>query len=179
VYQVDLENRSASLIDFETYAIRLDIKKTASSFKQGAKHRKEMSLTELRQYLNTRTERDTEYYNTLMEFHKKFSIPIACLALGLLAVPLGIQSSSAKRSFGLVLGLISFLFYYLLLSVGSVFGETGTYPPVIGMWVPNIVMGGLGLYLLIKTAKDNHFRIDSVMNLIKEVKSRLAGYGGP
>jgi lipopolysaccharide export system permease protein len=62
--------------------------------------------------------------------------------------------------------------------VGLVFGETGTFPPVIGMWVPNIVMGGLGLYLLIKTAKDHHFRIDSVMNLIKEVKFRLAGYGG-
>jgi len=178
VYQVDLENRSASLIDFETYEIRLDIKKAASSLKQGVKHRKEMSLTELQQYLNTRTEKDAEYYNTLMELHKKFSIPMACLVLGLLAVPLGVQSSSAKRSFGLVLGLISFLFYYLLLSVGLVFGETGTFPPVIGMWAPNIVMGGLGLYLLIKTAKDHHFRIDSVMNLIKEVKFRLAGYGG-
>ena len=175
ICQVDIKNRSANFIDFETYKIRLDIDKKASYSQKGAKHRKEMGLAELRQYLNNSSRRDAKYYKTLMELHKKFSIPISCFALGLLAVPLGIQSRSAKRSFGLVLGLISFFLYYLLLSVGLVFGETGAYPPVIGMWFPNVVMGGLGLYLLIKTANERQLRIDPVMNLIKEIKSRLAG----
>jgi len=31
------------------------------------------------------------------------------------------------------------LFLYLLLSAGLVFGEAGMYPPILGMWVPNIV----------------------------------------
>ncbi len=175
-YQVDLKNRSANFIDFETYEIRLDISKTTSNYKQRAKHRKEMSLSELQKYLNTSTQNDSQYYKTLMELHKKFSIPVACFALGLLAVPLGIQSKSAKRSLGLVVGLISFLFYYVLLSIGLVFGETGAYPPVIGMWFPNIAMGGLGVYLLIKTANERQLRIDPVINLIKKIKSRLTGY---
>ena len=175
IYQVDVKNRSTNYIDFETYEVRLDIKQAASRLKQGSKRRKEMGLAELRQYLNNSSRRDAKYYKTLMELHKKFSIPISCFALGLLAVPLGIQSRSTKRSFGLVLGLISFFLYYLLLSVGLVFGETGAYPPVIGMWFPNVVMGGLGLYLLIKTANERQLRIDPVMNLIKEIKSRLAG----
>ena len=176
IYQVDVKNRSTNYIDFETYEVRLDIKQAASRLKQGSKRRKEMGLAELRQYLNNSSRRDAKYYKTLMELHKKFSIPISCFALGLLAVPLGIQSRSTKRSFGLVLGLISFFLYYLLLSVGLVFGETGAYPPVIGMWFPNVVMGGLGLYLLIKTANERQLRIDPVMNLIKEINSRLAGY---
>jgi lipopolysaccharide export system permease protein len=176
IYQVDVKNRSTNYIDFETYEVRLDIKQAASRLKQGSKHRKEMGLAELRQYLNNSSRREAKYYKTLMELHKKFSIPISCFALGLLAVPLGIQSRSTKRSFGLVLGLISFFLYYLLLSVGLVFGETGAYPPVIGMWFPNVVMGGLGLYLLIKTANERQLRIDPVMNLIKEINSRLAGY---
>ena len=176
IYQVDVKNRSTNYIDFETYEVRLDIKQAASRLKQGSKRRKEMGLAELRQYLNNSSRRDAKYYKTLMELHKKFSIPFSCFALGLLAVPLGIQSRSAKTSFGLVLGLISFFLYYLLLSVGLVFGETGAYPPVIGMWFPNVVMGGLGLYLLIKTANERQLRIDPVMNLIKEINSRLAGY---
>jgi lipopolysaccharide export system permease protein len=175
-YQVDLKNRSANFIDFETYEIRLDISKAASNYKQRAKHRKEMSLSELQKYLNTSTQKDVRYYNTLMELHKKFSIPVACFALGLLAVPLGIQSKSAKRSLGLVMGLISFLFYYVLLSIGLVFGETGAYPPAFGMWFPNIAMGGLGGYLLIKTANERQLRIDPVINLIKKIKSRLTEY---
>jgi lipopolysaccharide export system permease protein len=136
-----------------------------------------MSLDELRQYLKTSIQKDAGYNNILMELHKKFSIPVSCFALGLLAVPLGIQSRSSKRSYGLVLGLASFLLYYLLLSVGLVFGETGVYPPFIGMWFPNIFMGGLGLYLLIQTANERKLMIDRVDKLIKGIKFLLVRFG--
>jgi lipopolysaccharide export system permease protein len=64
----------------------------------------------------------------------------------------------------LVLGLTFFLFYYLVLSAGLVFGETGAYPPLIGMWMPNIVMGGLGLYLLVKAAREEPVRLTYLMD---------------
>jgi lipopolysaccharide export system permease protein len=176
IYQADIQNRSTNYIDFETYEIRLDTKQTASRLEQGTKHRREMSLFELRNYLKNSTRRDSNYYNTLMELHKKFSIPIACFALGLLAVPLGIQSGPTKKSFGLVLGMIFFMIYYLLLAAGLVLGETGACPPVIGMWVPNIVMGSLGLYLLVKTANERQLRIVPIVtNFLKGIKSRLYG----
>ena len=178
IYQVDLKNRSTNYIDFENYEVRLDIREAASRLEQGTKHRKEMNLVELRNYLNNSTRRNSKYYKALMELHKKFSIPIACFALGLLAVPLGIQSGPAKKSFGLVLGMLFFLIYYFLLTAGLVLGETGTCPPVIGMWGPNIVMGGLGLYLLVKTANERKLRIGPIANLMKGIKSRLAGRGG-
>ncbi len=178
IYQVDVKNRSTNYIDFENYEIRLDIKQAASRLKRRTKHRKEMSLVELRDYLKNSTRRDNKYYNALMELHKKFSIPIACFALGLLAVPLGLQSGSTKKSFGLVLGMIFFLIYYLLLTTGLVFGETGACPPVIGMWFPNIVMGALGLYLLIKTANERQLRINPIANLLKGIKSRLSRIRG-
>jgi lipopolysaccharide export system permease protein len=34
------------------------------------------------------------------------------------------------------------------LSVGWSFGESGTLPPLVGMWTPNVVMGGVGIFLL-------------------------------
>ena len=178
IYQADVKNRSTKYIDFDTYEIRLDIEQVSSSLQPGPKHRKEMNLVELRNYLNNRTQRDSNYYNTLMELHKKFSIPIACFALGLLAVPLGIQSGSTKKSFGLVLGMVFFLIYYLLLTAGLVFGETGTCPPVIGMWVPNVVMGVLGLYLLIKTANERQLGVGPISNLLKGITSRLNEFRG-
>ena len=178
IYQVDVKNRSTNYINFETYEVRLDIKQAASSLKQERKHIKEMNLVELRNYLSNSTRRDNKYYNALMELHKKFSIPIACFILGLLAVPLGIQSGSTKKSFGLVLGMIFFLIYYLLLTAGLVFGETGACPPVMGMWFPNIVMGGLGLYLLVQTANERQLRIAPISNLLKEITSRLSGTRG-
>ncbi|MCK5267849.1 MAG: LptF/LptG family permease, partial [Spirochaetes bacterium] len=174
INQVNIENRSAHSIKFQTYDILLDLKKNITTAKQRGKSRKEMSLDELRRYLSDKAIKDDRYYKALMELHKKFSISIACFTLGILAVSLGIQSRSSKNSYGLVLGLVFFLIYYLLLSFGLVFGESGAYPPVIGMWVPNYVMGGLGLYLLVRTANERSVRIDFIAFFVKKFKSRFS-----
>jgi lipopolysaccharide export system permease protein len=168
INQVNLENRSAHSINFESYDVNLDLKKSLMISKNGPKDEEEMSFKELREYLKVSPEKDEQYYMVLMELHKKFSIPFACFALGILAVPLGIQSESAKRSTGLGLGMVFFLIYYMMLSAGSVFGEAGIYPPMVGMWVPNITLGSLGLFLLVRTANDHSVKMMSFLNFFKK-----------
>jgi lipopolysaccharide export system permease protein len=90
----------------------------------------------------------------------------------LLAVPLGIRSKSSKKSFGIGLGIVFFLIYYLLLSTGWVFGEAGTYPPLIGMWVPNIVMGGIGLILIVNAANERYMRFDRFSGMMANLKKK-------
>jgi lipopolysaccharide export system permease protein len=167
INQVDLENRSAHSINFKTYDVDLDLKKTLTESNGGPKNEDEMSFGELRTYLKDFQKKNEQYYSALIELHKKFSIPFACLALGILAVPLGIQSESTKRSTGLGMGMIFFLIYYLMLSAGSVFGEAGVYPPAIGMWAPNIVMGGIGLFLLVRTNNDRPVSIKPALTFVR------------
>jgi len=171
INQVDIEHSTVHSINFDTYDINLDLKKSVTT-KKGQKDEKEMSIAELNKYFKDTVNKDTKYYAILIEFHRKFSIPFACFALGLLGVPLGVQSKSAKRAFGLGLGLIFFLLYYLMLSAGWVFGEAGVYPPLIGMWMPNIVIGGIGLYLIVRTANDRPVMIDSFLNLFNWQRRR-------
>ena len=168
INQVNIENRSAHSINFDSYDVNLDVKKTLTASKDGPKDEDEMSFGDLKKYLKSFSQQNEQYYTALIELHKKFSIPFACFALGILAVPLGIQSESSKRSTGLGLGMVFFLIYYIMLSAGSVFGETGVYPPMVGMWVPNIVLGGLGLFLLIRTANDRSVKIMSFINFFKK-----------
>jgi lipopolysaccharide export system permease protein len=123
-------------------------------------------MGELREYLATREERDERYYKALTVFHAKFSIPFACVALGILAVPLGIRSKSARRSFGIGLGIFFFLVYYLILSAGEVYGKMGIYPPVIGMWAPNIVLGAIGCFLLVRCARERGIGIGRLVHLL-------------
>ncbi len=171
INQVDIENKTVHSITFDTYDINLDLKKSVTT-KKGRKDEKEMNIVELNKYLKDTVNKDAKYYAALIEFHRKFSIPFACFALGLLGVPLGVQSKSAKRAFGLGFGLIFFLLYYLMLSAGWVFGEAGVYPPLIGMWMPNIVIGGIGLYLFVRTANDRPVMIDSFLNLFNRQRRR-------
>jgi lipopolysaccharide export system permease protein len=113
-----------------------------------------MTLSDLRTYLERVKLDKVEYFGALMQYYKKFSIPVACLAMGLLALPLGIQTRNSKKGFGIGLGLFFFLLYYILLSMGTAFGENGSYPPVIGMWMPNVIIGGFGIILLVRSARE-------------------------
>jgi lipopolysaccharide export system permease protein len=154
INQVDLQSRSAQAIRFDTYDINLNLNRTITPEADGPRDEEEMGLGELRNYLRNRQQKDARYYLALMEWHKKFSLPFACLALGVLAVPLGIKSQASRQSFGVGLGLIFFLLYYILLSIGWVFGEAGIYPPLVGMWLPNVVMGGLGVFMLVRAVQE-------------------------
>ena len=80
-----------------------------------------------------------------VEYHKKFSIPFACFVFGLIGVPLGlvVKRSGKMVGFGIGLGLV--LVYYLLLQVGQDTGRNGVLPPSFAIWLPNLVIGLLGL----------------------------------
>jgi len=154
ISQMDMRDRSSHTINFETYDIRLDLKDVFSTPGIVNQAPDEMTLPTLRAYLKRVRSDKAQYLSALLKYYKKFSIPVACLAMGLLAMPLGIQARNSKKAFGIGLGLLFFLLYYILLSVGTAFGETGNYPPVVGMWMPNVILGGVGIYLLVLSAKE-------------------------
>lgn len=154
INRVDTATHSVNWVAFDTYDITLNLSEALKQTFPGLPHQEELYLPELRQELNQAVEKDPRYYKLLLEYHRKFSLPFACLAMGLLAMPLGLQARTHKRSLGLGMSLIFFLIYYIMLAAAWVFGEAGIYPPLIGMWVPNIVFTALAVYLLTAAARE-------------------------
>jgi lipopolysaccharide export system permease protein len=173
INQMDMQDRSSHTIHFETYDIRLDLKGVISSGGISSTKPDEMVLADLKAYLRQIKVNQKDYNSALLKYHKKFSIPFACLAMGLLALPLGIVSRHSKKSVGIGLGLIFFLLYYMLLSVGSTLGEDGRYPPVVGMWMPNLILGGFGIYLLIRTTKERPLAFNGLEQLVEKTMQRI------
>ncbi len=173
VNQVDQKNRTINNMEFQSYEIVLDLRKAIDTVRKRRKDEKEMYLGELMEFLDKAPEKDEAYWEALIEFHRKFSIPFACISLGILAVSLGVRSKSARRSFGLGLAIAAFLLYYVLHAAGMVFGEAGKFPPAIGMWLPNIVMGGIGVYFLIRTANDQPVGVVFLFEAINRLRSRF------
>jgi len=171
--QVNLKDKTSHTAHFDIYDMRLDLKKAFSGARMRVKDEEEMSIPELMRYIDSAPQKDNAYYIALMEFHKKFSLPVACFVLGLLAVPLGIQSHGSTRSFGIALGMFFFLLYYFLLSAAWVFGEVGLYPPLIGMWVPNLLLGGVGLCLIVWTAKERALPIAAGLHFLKRITAKF------
>lgn len=82
-----------------------------------------------------------------VEYHKKFSIPFACFALGLIGIPLGLMVKRSGKMIGLGIGLAVIVVYYLLLQVGQTAGVDDILPPMFAMWLPNFVIGIFGTLL--------------------------------
>jgi lipopolysaccharide export system permease protein len=150
INQVDLTKQSAHAIAFETYEMNLDLKEMLAKKIGQHKPIEEMGMAELNDFIQSAQKGSKTYYKALMKFHEKFALPFACFALGLVSIPLGMQAIRGKRSMGTVLGIILFLAYYIMLSAGWSFGESGTLPPLVGMWAPNIVMGAIGIFLYLR-----------------------------
>lgn len=168
IHQVDLQEFRANAIRFDTYDLTLSLEQMLEPQKRPSKHRREMNLAELRQYIREhQAARDAGYFNALMRYHKMFSIPFACLVLGFLAMPLGMQAKRVSKSYGLGLGLVFFMLYYLLLSAGSVFGESGRLPPIAVVWMPNLVMAAVGVFLFVRMAQERPLRFDLPADLLE------------
>jgi lipopolysaccharide export system permease protein len=172
INQVKLDEGSVNNIKFGGYDIVIDLDAMNKNIGNTGKRIDERSLGDLVQFIRSGIKNQTKLNEALMELHEKFSVPFACLALGLLSFPLGVQSSSTHKSSGLGLGLFFFLLYYLLLATGWSVGESGAYPPFLGMWMPNVVLGSAGIYLLIRNVKDRPVQLPKFMVTYAHVLKR-------
>lgn len=89
----------------------------------------------------------------LVEIHKRFSIPFACIVFGLIGTPLGIQSRRAGKSGGFAISVVLLLIYYIFITAGESLGDDGSLPVILAVWTPNALLGVTGLVLLIRAAR--------------------------
>ncbi len=89
-----------------------------------------------------------------VEVHKKFSIAMACVIFMLIGAPLGL--SIRRGGLGTVgaLALVIFLFYWITLVQGEKLADRNLLTPWVGMWVANIIMTLVGLWLVLYVALD-------------------------
>ena len=177
-------------ISFGTYNLQLPVNE-ASPVKKA--HKKDLSPTEL---LSKAAELKNEAENSsdnrellqrtsismLIEFHKRLALPIGCLILTILALPLALQSRPGRRQLGLPLGLLFFFLYNILLSFAKSIAETSGLPigPII--WAPNLIFAILTWLIIRIAARENSVRslemladmISSSIDFFKKLTERLA-----
>jgi len=93
----------------------------------------------------------------LVEIHKKYSIPVACMVFVLIGAPLGIMARHGGLATGGGLSMIFFLIYWAFLIGGEQLGDRGFVGPVVAMWAPNVLVGAIGVYLVARTVKETTF----------------------
>ncbi|MCK4577638.1 MAG: LptF/LptG family permease, partial [Candidatus Marinimicrobia bacterium] len=84
----------------------------------------------------------------LVEIHKKFSIPFACIVFILVGAPVGIMARRGGFVVATSLSLGFFVIYWALLIAGEELADRGLVLPSVAMWGGNMLLTLIGAFLL-------------------------------
>ena len=76
----------------------------------------------------------------LVEIHRKFSMPAACLVFAFFAFPVGLRARRSGRTVGFAVGLLVAIVYWGMLIAGQTFGVRMSLSPAFSMWFPDAVV---------------------------------------
>ena len=154
IHTIDLTGRARYRTEFESYDVNLDLEDALGGLRDGIGDPHELTLGQLRGAIASKAARGDEALAERVEYHRKFSIPFACVVFGVIGMPLGVQPGRAVRSRGFSIAIAVIFTYYVLLSAGQALAEQGTVPAAAGLWLPNVVLGFLGLVLFRRAANE-------------------------
>ena len=118
-----------------------------------ARGERELGVTELQARIEELRAQGEATHNTVMELHRKFSIPIACLVFAVLGVALGASNRKDGKMASFVLGTAVIFIYYIIMFGAQSLTKGGWVAAWLSMWLPNIFLGGAAVVLLVTRAR--------------------------
>lgn len=84
----------------------------------------------------------------LTVLYKKYSVPVSAFILTIIAVAVSSMKRRGGMGMNLAIGILLAFAFVFFDKIFGVMAEKSTIPPIIAVWIPNIVFGSLAIYLL-------------------------------
>ncbi len=120
-----------------------------------------------------------DYIDAAIELHQRFALPLACVLLALVGIPLGVSSRKGGKSAAFVLTVLVAFFYYLIFITLIGLAKKGNLPVPIAVWTPDAVFSIAGLILLSRLEKPGEQDLSAwfqslaqrILNSVKSLKN--------
>ena len=157
IHRIEHQTNIYQKVKFDTYDLKLELANTFTNIGKKLKDR-EMSIDDIKEKMEEMRKKGKDTTPLKVELHRRYAFPFACIVFGLIGVPLGIQPRRSGRSYGFIFSILIILAYYISLTASEIFALGHTIPAFLAGWAPNFLFGSLGIYLLIKAAKESPFK---------------------
>ena len=108
----------------------------------------EMTIAQLDAQAATKVAAGMSPHNEIMFKQQRFSFPLACLVFAIMGVALGVTTRKDGKLAGFAIGIVVIMAYYGIMTFFEGRTKGGQFPAVWARWMPNIVLGVIGLGLL-------------------------------
>jgi lipopolysaccharide export system permease protein len=90
-----------------------------------------------------------------IEWHRKIVLSLACMIFFLIGAPLGSIIRKGGLGTPLIAAIGFFMVFYFSASTGERFAKEGSMSPVIGMWMPVMILLPISIFLTYKAMRDS------------------------
>jgi lipopolysaccharide export system permease protein len=90
-----------------------------------------------------------------IEWHKKFTLSVACFVMFLIGAPLGSIIRRGGLGAPLVFAIIFFVVFHLFNTFGEKFVKSEQMSPFMGMWLSTFILTPIGIFLTYKAMRDS------------------------
>lgn len=109
-----------------------------------------------------------------IEFHRKFALPFACIAMGFLALSLGISTKKGGRVSGFIISLGVIFVYYSIITASQNLVVKGIMTPFLGMWAADIFLIVAGIIAYYYTSKEKTINMEKLFGFVDKMKDRFS-----
>jgi len=108
-----------------------------------------------------------------IEFHRKFALPFACLAMGFLALSLGISTKKGGKVSGFIISLGIIFVYYTIITASQNLVLKGVVSPFVGMWAADIFLLAAGIIAYYYSSMEKTINWEKLFAFVDRIKNRL------
>jgi len=109
-------------------------------------------------------------YKHQAEWHRKFTLSVACFVLFFVGAPLGAIIRKGGLGMPVVVSVLFFVLFHIISITGEKSVKSGFVDAHIGMWIAPVVLFPLGLFLTFKATTDSPLLdADAWVNLFKKI----------
>jgi lipopolysaccharide export system permease protein len=119
------------------------------------------------------TQREKFIARNEIEWHRKFTLSIACLVLFFIGAPLGAIIRKGGLGLPVVISVVFFVIYHVISFTCEKMVREDVMPAYIGMWVASLVFLPIGVFLTRKATSDSSlFDVDAYLSIFRKLFHR-------
>jgi LPS export ABC transporter permease LptG/LPS export ABC transporter permease LptF len=108
-----------------------------------------MSYGQLRDYTARLRASGFDVSSQLVALERKLSFPFVALVMTLIAVPFAVTTGRRGAMYGVGVGIVLAITYWVAISIFAALGAGGLLSPALAAWAPNLLFGAGAGYLLL------------------------------
>ena len=109
----------------------------------------QMTLGELRTYIAQLRASGANVGAYLVELQRRVAFPLVTVVMTLIAVPFAITTGQRGAMYGIGIGIVLAIVYFIVMSVFVAMGQGGVLTPVLAAWAPNLIFGAVAAYMIL------------------------------